>query len=81
MREALAAAALLLALGVLAALRPAPARGLPPPIPAADCAPWMADAIPGVGPLGRDQASRRIRAGEVPAAAAGWFAGDASQRR
>lgn len=74
MREAAAAAALLLALGLLAALRPPPPRAAPDPLPAASCAAWMADAVPGVGTKTRAAVAARIRAGEVPAAAAGWFA-------
>ncbi|MBN8524506.1 MAG: hypothetical protein J0M02_04110 [Planctomycetes bacterium] len=68
------AAALLLALGGIAWLRPMPDRGAPTPMPADGCLTWMADAIPGVGPKTRDAVAARIRAGDVPAVARDWFA-------
>lgn len=71
---AVAAVGLLLLLGLLATLRPLPDRGAPPPLPAAACATWMADAIPRVGPRTRDAVAAAIRRGEVPAAARDWFA-------
>lgn len=73
MRDAIAAAVLVIALGGLAVLRPANDRHPPAAQPAGDCATWMADAIPGVGPKSREQVAARIRAGEVPAAARDWF--------
>lgn len=74
MRDAVAAAVLLLLLGGLTLLRPAADRQAPAPLPAASCTVWMADAVPGVGPKSREQVAERIRAGEVPEAASDWFA-------
>lgn len=73
MRDAIAAGVLLLLLAGLAWLRPPAQRLAPPLLPAASCEPWMADAIPGVGPKTRERAAARIHAGQVPPAAAGWF--------
>lgn len=73
MRDALAAAALLLGVLALVGLRPASRREPPPPLPTSGCTLWMADAIPRVGPRTREQVAERIRAGDVPPAAAGWF--------
>lgn len=73
MREAAAAAILLIALGILGALRPTADRAAPAPLPAAACTTWMADAVPGVGPKTREAVAARIRAGQVPAAAHDWF--------
>ncbi len=61
-----------------AALRP---RSLPPPaIPAVAAEPWMAEALPGIGPRTAATVAAQIRAGQPirPArsasAAAAWFA-------
>jgi hypothetical protein len=72
-RDAIAAVVLLIALVGLAVLRPVGDRQAPALQPAADCAVWMADAIPGVGPKSRELVAARIRAGEVPVAARDWF--------
>jgi hypothetical protein len=72
-RELIAVLTLLLLAAGLAWLRPLPDRTAPEPLPAASCAEWMADAIPGVGPKSRDQVAADIRAGTVPAAARDWF--------
>lgn len=74
MRDAVAAAVLLIALGGLAVIRPSVDRQIPAPQPAATCIVWMADAIPGVGPKMREQVAERIRSGDVPTAARDWFA-------
>lgn len=73
MRDAAAAATLLIILGGLGLLRPAADRQAPDPLPAASCTVWMADAVPGVGPKSREQVAARIRGGEVPPAARDWF--------
>ncbi len=60
----LAALALLLAIAAVAgwrAQRPTPDHRLP----AADCLPWMADALPGIGPKRREGATAAIRAGSL----------------
>lgn len=67
------AAALLLGLGVRASLLPLRDRQAPPPLPAAACEPWMADAIPKVGAKTRDAVRAGIRAGKIPAPAREWF--------
>jgi hypothetical protein len=63
-----------------APLLPAPPPP-PAPVPHAAAEPWMAEALPGVGPKTADQIAAAIRAGDraaLPArahsAAAAWFA-------
>ena len=67
------AAGLILGLGVLATIRPLPERLAPPPIPAAGCEAWLADAIPRVGARKREAVAAGIRRGEIPPAALEWF--------
>jgi hypothetical protein len=74
-REVIAVAGLLGFAAVLAWLRPLPARLAPAPLPAASCAAWMADAIPGVGARTSEAVAAGVRSGRVPAKAAGWFSG------
>ncbi len=77
--SALTMIALLAAICASALARHPPARE-PARLPAAACAPWMADALPGVGRKTRDAAAAAIRSGDLaklpPAArtrAREWF--------
>lgn len=61
-RVAIAAVVLLTILGLIASLRPKAQRPPIAPVPNRQAEPWMADALPGVGPLTRDRALSAIRA-------------------
>jgi hypothetical protein len=73
MREVLPILILVTMLLLLAWARPMADRAAPAPLPSAAAEPWMADAIPGVGPRTRERIANEIRAGQVPAAARAWF--------
>jgi hypothetical protein len=61
-RRVLAAlAGLALVLGITGHLR-RPIQAVPPRIPPERAEPWMADALPGIGPARRDDAAAAIRA-------------------
>jgi hypothetical protein len=59
--------ALVLVMLVIAGLawRPAPGANIPPPMALSDAAPWMADALPGVGPKSRDQVAKQLQQGSI----------------
>ncbi len=59
--------ALVLVMLVIAGLawRPAPGANIPPLMPLSDATPWMADALPGVGPKSRDQIATQLRQGNI----------------
>ncbi len=61
--------ALVLVMLVIAGLawRPAPGANIPPRLALSDAAPWMADALPGVGPKSRDQVATQLRQGNIKA--------------
>lgn len=73
LRRGLVAAGLILAMGILAGVRPQPLREAPPPIPAVRCEAWMADAIPRIGVKKREPVAAAIRHGDIPPAAREWF--------
>ena len=79
-RQAVAAALLVAALAGWSLCR-RPALVSAPPIPHANVQPWMAEALPFVGPKSAERMTAAIRAGERDAlptraqtAAAAWFA-------
>ena len=66
--------ALLVAMVLIAfwSLRPSPAPRVPDAVPCGAAAPWMVDALPGIGPRTRDTHWRQVRAGhqdQLPARA------------
>lgn len=63
MAERIALISVLLALAIWGAVRPRRLATAPPLIHAQQAQPWMADALPGVGPKRRDAALEALRAG------------------
>ena len=63
--EVAAALVALVALGAWATGMPRQPPPVPPRVPANEVQPWMADALPGVGPKRREAAAAAIRSGRI----------------
>jgi hypothetical protein len=63
--QAWLAVATIVALGVLAWLRPMPPQIVPARIPATQAEAWMADCLPGVGSKTRERMAEALRNGDT----------------